>query len=450
VVDCEPIGFELRAEGVNMKAGSAAKKSGKGANEAAEKSLQYAAFPTALGSIAIVWRPTGIVGLLLPETSEERLVVELKARYPQAQRAEPPARIRAVTRRVEAAMRGVATSFDAVQLDLEEVTPFRRRVYEAARRLGWGQTCSYGELAAELGGKGSARAVGGALGHNPIPLIVPCHRVLDSRGQLGGFTAPGGVKTKARLLALEGRVPKAPVSVPKETRVEPSHKQACAHLADVEPQLGRFMVEVGPFNQRLEKTSSVFEALSRAIVHQQLNGKAAGTIWDRFVKLFPSGLEPERTLQAAPETLRAAGLSASKVLSVLDLARRIQAGAVPELGELRRMTDEEVIERLTLVRGVGRWTAEMFLMFRLGRLDVLPLDDFGVKKGFARLFGLAKMPEKAELSERGKRWAPYRSVASYYLWRAAELLPDAVVRSASASLKASPRRPSARGPKRRG
>jgi 3-methyladenine DNA glycosylase/8-oxoguanine DNA glycosylase len=215
--------------------------------------------------------------------------------------------------------------------------------------------------------------------------------------------------------------PSPQASRPTRASQKQVHAQACLHLAKVEPRFRGLIVRVGAFDPRLEKTSSVFEALCRAIVHQQLSGKAAGTIWGRFVSSFPNGLEPGQVLKAPPEQLRAAGLSASKVLSVLDLCRRVEAEEVPSLVRLRRMADEEVIERLTVVRGVGRWTAEMFLMFRLGRLDVLPLDDLGVKKGFARLFGLVELPEKAQLEAEGKRWSPYRSVASYYLWRAADL-----------------------------
>jgi O-6-methylguanine DNA methyltransferase len=384
---------------------------------------QFCIFDTALGSVGIVWRDKGLRGLFLPDKSAERVRLSIIERHPDASEEKPPKAIRRTVSLVCAAFVGKRTNFADVELDLSDATAFRRRVYEAARQVDWGQTCSYGDLAQKLGVPGGARAVGGALGNNPIPLIVPCHRVLDSRGQIGGFTAPGGTKTKTRMLELEKVLLKAPASAPKrapKSSGKKEHGAALVHLRRVDPELRKAIDRVGPFDQRLQKTSDVFAALGRAIVHQQLSGKAAETIWGRFVALFPQGPTASAVLRTPSPKLRAVGLSESKVKSVLDLARRIDDGSLPELPQLRRMNDESVIEVLTEVRGVGRWTAEMFLMFRLGRLDVLPLDDLGIKKGFAWVAGLNELPDKATMSERGQRWAPYRSVASYYLWRAAE------------------------------
>jgi 3-methyladenine DNA glycosylase/8-oxoguanine DNA glycosylase len=175
---------------------------------------------------------------------------------------------------------------------------------------------------------------------------------------------------------------------------------------------------------RRDQASTLFLALGEAIVYQQLNGKAAATIWGRVKALFPH--EPEgpsaaSLLAMSDEKLRAAGLSANKLLSLRDLARRTEAGELPSLSEAEAMSDEALIERLTVVRGIGRWTVEMLLMFRLGRPDILAVDDFGIRKGFAVTRGLRAMPERAEVARHGKRWAPYRSVASWYLWRAAAL-----------------------------
>ena len=183
------------------------------------------------------------------------------------------------------------------------------------------------------------------------------------------------------------------------------------------------MDAAGPFRMELKRTPSIFGALAEAIVYQQLHGRAAATIFARVCALFPrahAGPSAEHILRASDAQLRAAGLSRAKLLSLKDLARRSIAGEIPALADVHRMTDEEIVERLTEVRGVGRWTAEMLLMFRLGRPDVLPSSDFGIRKGFAVAFKKRELPLAKDVDRRGERWRPYRTVASWYLWRAAE------------------------------
>jgi len=198
---------------------------------------------------------------------------------------------------------------------------------------------------------------------------------------------------------------------------------ACRHLTQADSQLGDLIARVGEFTMRPRTNHSLFAALLRSIVYQQLTGKAAATILGRVVRLsaprrFPT---PRDLLQLPPEHLREAGLSTAKTAALRDLAARTLDGTVPSLASIRRMEDEEVIQRLTLVRGVGRWTVEMLLIFRLGRPDVLPLADLGVRKGFARVFRRGKLPEPASMLRRGEAWRPYRSVATWYLYRALEL-----------------------------
>lgn len=198
---------------------------------------------------------------------------------------------------------------------------------------------------------------------------------------------------------------------------------ACRHLAGVDPAMGALIARVGDFTMRPEPAHSLFQVLVRSIVYQQLTGRAAATILGRVTRLFapkrfptPSGL-----LEISPERLRAAGLSTAKTAALRDLAARALDGTVPSLPRVRSMPDEEIIERLTAVRGVGRWTVEMLLIFKLGRPDVLPVGDLGVRKGFALTFGKRKLPVPAVMHRQGNRWRPYRSVASWYLWRALEL-----------------------------
>jgi 3-methyladenine DNA glycosylase/8-oxoguanine DNA glycosylase len=198
---------------------------------------------------------------------------------------------------------------------------------------------------------------------------------------------------------------------------------AVEHLRAADAALARLIDAVGPFRLELQKTPSLFGALAEAIVYQQLTGKAAATIFARVCALDPTarhGPTAERILETSDAELRAAGLSRAKVLSLKDLARRAESGEIPTLAQARRMNDEAIIERLTTVRGIGRWTAEMLLIFRLGRPDVLPVDDYGIRKGFAIVFKRRELPGRRDLEQRGARWKPYRTVASWYLWRAVE------------------------------
>lgn len=198
---------------------------------------------------------------------------------------------------------------------------------------------------------------------------------------------------------------------------------ACRHLTTADPVMGRLIARVGEFTMRPEPTHSLFQTLVRSIVYQQLTGRAAATILGRVTRLFaPKRFPTPRDLLEIPaERLRAAGLSTAKTAALKDLAAKALDGTVPSLPRVRRMEDEEIVEHLTAVRGIGRWTVEMLLIFKLGRPDVLPLGDLGVRKGFALTLGKRTLPEPAAMSRRGERWRPYRSVASWYLWRALEL-----------------------------
>jgi 3-methyladenine DNA glycosylase/8-oxoguanine DNA glycosylase len=199
---------------------------------------------------------------------------------------------------------------------------------------------------------------------------------------------------------------------------------AVDHLRSGDETLARVIDAVGPFRLQPMGASSIFGALARAIVYQQLNGRAAAAIFARFCALFP-GTEPtaEQLLAISEDELRGAGLSRSKLLSLRDLAGKTVSGEIPTLAEIHSMADEAIIERLTTVRGIGRWTAEMLLIFRLGRPDVLPADDYGIRKGFARAYTQGELPARKEVEIYGIRWKPYRTVASWYLWRLAEQAP---------------------------
>ncbi len=255
------------------------------------------------------------------------------------------------------------------------------------------------------------------------------------------------------------------------------------HLGAVDPVMARLVAAVGPYGLVPKAADAPFRHLARAITYQQLNGVAAGTIFRRLIALFPaaspSGMpaaEPFPTpaqLLALPDAaLRGAGYSGSKVAALKDLAAKALDGTVPDTATLLPLDDDAIVARLTAVRGIGRWTVEMMLMFQLGRPDVLPIDDFGVRNGFRLAYGLRTLPKPAALAAWGARWSPYRSAAAWYLWRACELhkagtLPSPLrpaprlrlpkkkkksrvkVRPLGSASAALPRRPDGRTPTRR-
>ena len=206
--------------------------------------------------------------------------------------------------------------------------------------------------------------------------------------------------------------------------------KAAAHLSAADPILARLIETVGPFRMELKSSRSVFGALAEAIVYQQLSNKEAATIFGRVEALFPrakQGFTPGHILRTSDDKLRTCGLSRAKVLALQDLARRVDAGELPTLDEAHALDDAVLVERLVQVRGIGRWSAEMFLMFRLGRPDVLPLDDYSLRKAYAKAFNKRRPPEPKALAKIGARWAPYRTVASWYLWRALDLPTNATL-----------------------
>lgn len=193
-------------------------------------------------------------------------------------------------------------------------------------------------------------------------------------------------------------------------------------LSRMDRHLGRLIRKVGSFPTKKQKPQPPFESLLRAIVYQQLAGAAAKTIFGRVKALGSDGNcpSPEEILFASKAKLRAAGLSRQKIAAVKDLAKKTMDGTVPPLATIRRMSEEEILERLTQVRGIGEWSVQMFLMFQLGRPDVLPIRDYGIQKGFQHIYGLEDPPKPQAILEHGERWRPYRSIASWYLWRAVD------------------------------
>jgi len=221
----------------------------------------------------------------------------------------------------------------------------------------------------------------------------------------------------------DGRSPKLPFDA----------AEAVAHLRANDAKLGALIDRAGEFTLRLNPLQSPFESLLESILYQQLHSKAAATIHRRVREIYGGDLAPQALLDTPEEVLRAAGVSGNKIKALRDLASRTLDGTVPSHAVIDKMSDAEIVERLTEVRGIGPWTVEMLLIFRMGRPDVLPVTDYGVRKGYALTFQRVPktralvaedLPKPDVVFKRGKRWAPFRSVASWYLWRACDLAKD--------------------------
>jgi 3-methyladenine DNA glycosylase/8-oxoguanine DNA glycosylase len=197
-------------------------------------------------------------------------------------------------------------------------------------------------------------------------------------------------------------------------------RRAVAHLRKADPVLAEVIATVGPFDMQLKASRSLFGALAEAIVYQQLSNKAAATIYGRVEALYPratNGLTPSHIQHTADDKLRRVGLSRGKVLALRDLADRVVQRQLPTLEEARLLDDAALLERLIEVRGIGRWTAEMVLMFRLGRPDVLPVDDYSLRKAYATAFRKRNLPSQEVLTKAAEKWRPFRTVACWYLWQ---------------------------------
>ena len=199
-----------------------------------------------------------------------------------------------------------------------------------------------------------------------------------------------------------------------------NHEDAHLHLSRIDQRLASLIARSRRYEIEPNPKVRTFDSLAESIAYQQLNGKAAATIWGRVRAIFPKPkfLEPQAVLKTPDEVLRAAGLSRSKVAALKDLAAKTIDGTVPTARAMARMTDDEIVQRLVQVRGIGRWTVEMLLLFDLGRPDVWPVHDYGVRKGFAKIFGKRKLPTPKQMVKLGARFAPYRSALAWYCWRA--------------------------------
>ena len=353
--------------------------------------------PTVLGNFKAEWSQGSLVQLTMSPTHPDSI-----SRSPSQ-----------FATSLQEHLRGIPQDFSEVKLYTEHLTEFSRSVYSELRSVPPGSVTSYGQLAERLGKPGASRAVGTALGKNPFLLVVPCHRVLAQNGRLGGFSAPGGQETKEIMLAAEGF---GTESLWDDGEMEKGHQ----HLLSCS-KLGPIIQQVGPCPLQPLYPDSPFGALARCIIYQQLATSAARAIESRVKTLgsppFPSAVEIQNL---ADSVLRDAGLSASKAETLKRLSNAsLQGELKPE--ELKWLPNSVVEKQVSTLKGLGPWSARIFLLFHLGRRDIFPVKDLGIRKACQSLFSRKELPKPDYMERQAKAWKPYRSLASWYLWRSLEL-----------------------------
>lgn len=353
-----------------------------------------------------------VTGFQLPEATTRRMETRIKSRWTADKARNVPPSIRDIIKRIKLHFKGKAQDFRDIKLAFDETGPFEQQIYDATRSILSGQTTTYGKVAEAAGNAAAARAVGRAMSRNPIPLIIPCHRVLAANRKPGGFSAHGGLDTKAKMLEIEG----ATLGPPATIRSKRDLLRAASVLAKKDARLAPILAQA--INFSLMPKQSPYETLLTAVVHQQLSPKAAETILGRIVALNPDLTlpEPADLLKIPDKQLRKVGLSGAKTKAFKDIAARALDGTIPLVKEIVTLSDNAIIKRLTSIYGIGRWTVEMMLIFNLGRSDVLPVDDYSLRSSIAEVYGMADVPTPKVVNSLGEIWRPYRTVASLYLW----------------------------------
>lgn len=363
-------------------------------------------FATARGPVGLAWTPRGICRLEIGQPDAATARKSLAERCPDLPYvARPAAPVAALAARLRAGLAGGDDDYRDIPVDDGDAPEFARQVWRRLRKVPRGSVITYGELAKACGRPQAARAVGRIMGANPVPVIVPCHRCVGADGSLTGFSAAGGLPLKARLLHDEGWVR------------DEEHARGLSHLCKVDPKMRALIRRHGPYLARSDSRRPPWETLVTAIIHQQLSLKAGQTIAGRVRDLVPGPgyPTPAQMLAIDTTTLRSAGLSNAKAGYVHDLAARVADGRL-NLRSLNRLDDDAVVEALTTVRGIGEWSAQMHLIFHLGRLDVLATGDLGLRAAAGKLYGLGEHATPAQLTEIAEPWRPYRSIGSWYLW----------------------------------
>jgi DNA-3-methyladenine glycosylase II len=376
--------------------------------------MELHTFTTCICPITLSYDAAGLSSLRLHPAAQQ------VADGPSAGR---PEWVLKLARQLTAHMAGEPQDFRAVPIDYGGTGDFARKVYQELRRVPAGTTVTYSQLAERTGRPRAARAVARAMATNRVPMVVPCHRVLRRGGGLGGFSGADGVKSKAQILWAEG----TRVTIPATARLggsifEPYMWEiAMDHLSARDRRFDSLAAAaVG------ERLSSVFPDnpvgfLVKSVCYQQLAGAAARTIFDRVEAVVGDGITATGILSAGADNLRGAGLSASKTATIIGLAEAVEQGTLVP-GDLAASTREQLIGRLTAYRGIGPWTAEMFAIFHLGMPDIFSPSDLGIRKALARHRSASSLPSVEEAKLIGSRWRPFRTVATWHLWRSLDVV----------------------------
>lgn len=364
-------------------------------------------FDTQIGRCGFAWKGQAIDCFQLPDkdadSTQARMLERTNYRKVFARAPKP---FEKLAKRVQSHLKGKVDLFQDVNLDFGSRSAFSKKIYKKLKTVGPGKVVTYGQLAKMAGRPKAARAVGAAMASNPIPLLVPCHRVITSDRKLGGFSAYDGIQTKARILFAEGVI------------LDEKQKDGIEHLRNVDKALRQIIDRCGPYLATNMSLTNPYESLVQAIIYQQLSYKAAGSIADKLRSMYGNGEypKPEVVIRLTDAQLRKAGISIRKAGFIKDVAKHALEGKLRPAA-LSRMEDEQVITTLCEIRGIGKWSAQMLLLFNLGRLDIWPVDDLGLQNALVLAYKLSKKPDPPAMEKFGEKWKPYRSMAAWYLWK---------------------------------
>ncbi len=376
--------------------------------------VRFCFFESVLGRCALVWSAEGVIRNFLPFESPSETKNEVFKEFPEAMETSLNKEMKKVVSKLKFAISGAKVDFDDVLINKSNWSPFNKKVFECAKSIPIGSTTTYGLLAKSIGHPNAFRAVGTALGKNPVPIIIPCHRVLGANGSLRGFSASNGVITKQILLRLEG-------CRDQTFFLDYDPIESSIFLAKSDSRLAKIIKLIGPPSISPPQKVQIFDSLSKAIISQQLSVKAAQSISRKLILECGKkngNLDFEQIFKARNEKLKACGLSENKVHYLKELAKYARDKHLPSGEQLKCLSDSEVVHSLTKIKGVGKWTAEMILIFQLGRADVLAVDDLALRKGHGILLGKKNHESsRDELQTYARRWRPYRTAACWYLWR---------------------------------
>ena len=327
-------------------------------------------------------------------------------------------RVSGLVPRMRAHLDGGTEEFLDIELDWSGIPRFALQVYQELRRSFPGKTMTYGELATRCGRPGAARAVARATATNRLPIFVPCHRVVGANGRLTGFSGGDGLKTKCQLLWAEGARPVVAAGDAfggslNEDRV---YEIAVHSLRSRDRHFAVMFDQAGMSRPPEPAGGDGFAALVEVVCYQQLAGKAAATIFGNVQRALGGAVTPAGALAAGEKGLRPAGLSGAKTAAVLALARAVESGSL-DLCALPALPYDSLLEALTAVKGIGPWSAQMYAIFRLGHPDVFAPGDLGIRKAVTLLAGSSDLLSVDRVEKFGRRWRPFRTVATWYLWR---------------------------------